>query len=159
MEAPPPERERAAPPTSSESKTVSVSSQSAMLLKAAQLVAQLQQQASFDTGALLGELIEGAAASVPGAQYAGITVAKRRHPSETAAATHSYPVLLDKIQNRYQQGPCLSAAAQQESVRIDDLGADQRWPHRSTVNRRSNKPRFDRSSRSGCSAMARPLRR
>jgi ANTAR domain/GAF domain len=107
---------------------MSVSSQSAMFSKAAHLVAELQQRASFDTGALLRDLIEGAAESVPGAKYAGITVTKRRRPSETAAATHSYPVVLDKIQNRYQQGPCLSAAAQQNSVRIDDLGADQRWP-------------------------------
>jgi len=107
---------------------MSVSSQSAMFLRAAQLVADLQQRACFDTGALLRDLIEGAAESVPGAQYAGITVTKRRRPSETAAATHHYPVLLDKIQNHYQQGPCLSAAAKQDSVRIDDLGADQRWP-------------------------------
>ena len=59
-----------------------------MLLKAARLVAELQQRASFDTGVLLRELIAGAAESVPGAQYAGITVTKRHRPSETAAATH-----------------------------------------------------------------------
>jgi hypothetical protein len=107
---------------------ISVSSQNAMLLKAARLVAELQQRASFDTGVLLRELIEGAAESVPGAQYAGITVTKRHRPSETAAATHLYPVVLDNIQDRCQQGPCLAAAAQQDKVRIDDLGADERWP-------------------------------
>jgi GAF domain-containing protein len=99
-----------------------------MFLQAAQLVADLQQRASFNTAALLRELIEGAAQTVPGAQYAGITVTKRHHPSETAAATHRYPVVLDDIQDRCQQGPCLSAAARQDRVRIDDLGADERWP-------------------------------
>jgi hypothetical protein len=107
---------------------LTVSSQSAMFLQAARLVAELHQRASFDTGALLRELIEGAAESVPGAQYAGITVTQRRRRSQTAAATHRYPVMLDQIQRHYQQGPGLTAAAQQHSVRIDDLDADDRWP-------------------------------
>lgn len=107
---------------------LTVSSQSAMFLQAAQLIAEIHQRASFDTAALLRDLIEGAAESIPGAQYAGITVTQRRRRSQTAAATHRYPVMLDEIQSRYQQGPCLTAASQQNSVRIDDLDADDRWP-------------------------------
>ncbi len=99
-----------------------------MYLQATQLVSDLHQRASFDLPALLRNLIEGAAESVPGAQYAGITVAQRRHPAETASATHRYPVLLDEIETRCQQGPCLTAAESQESVRIDDLVGDERWP-------------------------------
>lgn len=72
---------------SSDVEKLTVSSQSAMFLRAAQLVAGLHQRASFDTVALLRELIEGAAESVPGAQYAGITVTQRRRRSETVAAT------------------------------------------------------------------------
>ena len=105
-----------------------MNSQSAMFLQAAQLVADLHHRASFDTPALLRELIAGAAESVPGAQYAGITVTERRRRSQTAAATHRYPVVLDEIQGRYRQGPCLTAAALQDSVRIDDLDAEDRWP-------------------------------
>jgi ANTAR domain/GAF domain len=115
-------------PNSSDVEKLTVSSQSAMFLRAAQLVAGLHQRASFDTAALLRELIEGAAESVPGAQYAGITLTQRRRRSETVAATHRYPVMLDEIQSRYQQGPCLTASAHQHSVRIDDLDADDRWP-------------------------------
>lgn len=99
-----------------------------MLVRAAQLVADLHQRASLDAEELLRELVEGATEAVPGAQYAGITVTKRRLPSETAAATHRYPVVLEEIQSRCQQGPCLSAATQQHSIRIDDLEADDRWP-------------------------------
>jgi hypothetical protein len=99
-----------------------------MFLQAAQLVAELHQRASFDTTALSRELIAGAAESVPGAEYAGVTVTERRRRSQTAAATHRYPVMLDEIQGRYQQGPCLTAAALQDSVRIDDLDAEDRWP-------------------------------
>jgi hypothetical protein len=105
-----------------------MNSQGAMFLQAAQLVADLHQRASFDTPVLLRDLIQGAAESVPGAQYAGITVTQRRRRSETVAATHRYPVMLDEIQSRYQQGPCLTAAALHDSVRIDDLGTDDRWP-------------------------------
>jgi hypothetical protein len=103
-------------------------SQSAMFLQATQLVSDLHQRASFDTPAMLRELIQGAARSVPGAQYAGITVTQKRRRSQSAAATHRYPVMLDEIQSRHQQGPCLTAAALQSSVRVDDLDADNRWP-------------------------------
>jgi ANTAR domain/GAF domain len=107
---------------------LSVDSRSATYLNATQLVADLCRRASFDLPALLRDVIDGAAGSVSGAQYAGITVIQRRRPTETASATHRYPVLLDEIQNRCQQGPCLSAAATQEIVRIDDLVRDGRWP-------------------------------
>jgi hypothetical protein len=103
-------------------------SRSATYLQATHFVSDLHQRSAFDLPALLRDLIEGAAESVPGAQYAGITVTQRRRPAETASATHRYPVLLDEIQNRCQQGPCLTAAASQESVRIDDLVGDDRWP-------------------------------
>ncbi|BBX48868.1 GAF and ANTAR domain-containing protein [Mycobacterium cookii] len=105
-----------------------MNSQTAMFLKATHLVAELHQRASFDTPALLRDLIEGAAKSVPGAQYAGITVTQKRRRSQTAAATHRYPVMLDEIQSRCQQGPCLTAAALQNSVLIDNLDTDERWP-------------------------------
>jgi hypothetical protein len=59
-----------------------MNSQSTMLAQAAQLLADLHQRASFDTPALLRELILGAAQSVPGAQYAGITFSERRRRSQ-----------------------------------------------------------------------------
>ncbi len=105
-----------------------MNSQRAKYLEATQLVADLHQRASFDTPALLRDLIEGATRSVPGAQYAGITVTPKRRRSQSAAATHRYPVMLDEIQSRRQQGPCLTAAGLQDTVRIDDLDADERWP-------------------------------
>jgi hypothetical protein len=112
----------------SKSEELSVDSRAAMYLEATQFVSDLHQRASFDTPALLSGLIAGAAESVPGAQYAGITVTQRRRGIGTAAATHRYPVMLDEIQSRYQQGPCLTAATLQERVRIDDLVRDDRWP-------------------------------
>jgi hypothetical protein len=112
----------------SKSEELSLDSRTAMYLQATQFVSDLHQRASFDTSALLSGLIAGATESVPGAQYAGITVTERRRGIETAAATHRYPVTLDEIQSRYQQGPCLTGAALQERVRIDDLVREDRWP-------------------------------
>ncbi len=96
--------------------------------RATRLVSELHQRSALDIPALLREVIEGAAELVPGAQYAGVMVTQRRRPSETAAATHRYPVLIDEIQNRCQQGPGLSAGSLRETIRIDDLARDGRWP-------------------------------
>jgi hypothetical protein len=97
-------------------------------LRATRLVSDLHQRAAFDIPAFLRGVIEGAVELVPGAQYAGVTVAQRRGRSETEAATHRYPGLLDEIQHRCKQGPGLSAGALQESIRVDDLVSDHRWP-------------------------------
>lgn len=96
-------------------------------LKAAQSVADLHRRAAHSS-ALLGELTACAVKSVPGARYAGLTVTKKKRHSETAAATHQYCVLLDEVQNHCQQGPCLTAAGLQRTIRIDDLARDDRWP-------------------------------
>jgi ANTAR domain/GAF domain len=46
----------------------------------------------------------------------------------TAAATGRYPALLDEIQQRHKQGPCLSAAWEHHIIRINDLAVEKRWP-------------------------------
>lgn len=72
-------------------------------------------------------IVDSAANDVPGAQYAGITLATSRRV-HTPVASHPYPAILDEIQQRHRQGPCLSAAAHQHTVRADDLTTDTRWP-------------------------------
>ena len=69
-----------------------------------------------------------AAHYVPGAQYAGITAVDRRGRIDTLAATEDYPSLLDAIHQRHRQGPCLQAAREHHTVRVDDLTSDIRWP-------------------------------
>lgn len=91
----------------------------------AELVRELQQKT--DGRATLDELIRRAAESVPGAKYAGITIADRRC-LETPAATGPYPVMLDEIQNQTGEGPCVADGWGHDTVRIDDLAADIRWP-------------------------------
>jgi transcriptional regulator with GAF, ATPase, and Fis domain len=77
----------------------------------------------------LGELVDRAAQSIPGAQYAGMTEVSRTAGISTAAATNRYATLLDEIQQRHQEGPCASAAWRHHTVVIDDLETERRWPH------------------------------
>ena len=69
-----------------------------------------------------------AASEIPGARYAGVTLVTSTAQVQTPATTHRYPAVLDGIQQRHQQGPCLSAAWRQQTMLIDDLATDDRWP-------------------------------
>jgi GAF domain-containing protein len=103
-------------------------SRSDTYLWVARLVSDLHQRYVFDIPGLLRELLECAAESVPGSQYGSVTVAQPQRPSDTVAATHRYPVMLDEVQNRCQQGPGLAAGAMRESIWVDNLVDDDRWP-------------------------------
>ncbi len=101
---------------------------SGLIHEVAEVAQTLQLQENTDVDTVLDELTQGAASAMPGAQHAGITIASRNGKVRTAAATDRYPVLLDEIQQRHEQGPCLSAAWQHHIIRIDDLEAESRWP-------------------------------
>ncbi|UXA19272.1 GAF and ANTAR domain-containing protein [Mycobacterium sp. SMC-4] len=98
------------------------------LFELAALVTDIQQR-SMNTEAGLTELVDSATRMVPGAQYAAITLVRESSQVSTLAATHRYPAILDEIQHRHQDGPCLSAAWEHFIVRADDLSTEQRWPH------------------------------
>jgi GAF domain-containing protein len=91
-----------------------------------ELVTSLERVES-DTAAGLHELIENGVYHVIGAQYAGITLAEKSKSVSSVAATHRYPMILDAIQNRFAEGPCLSAAWEHHVMHIADLNAEQRW--------------------------------
>lgn len=81
-----------------------------------------------ETAVGLRELVESGAQHVAGCQYAGITVADKGKVVTNVVATHRYPMVLDAIQDRYGEGPCLAAAWQHHILHIEDLNVDQRWP-------------------------------
>lgn len=76
----------------------------------------------------LAELTDAALKAMPGADYAGITVAHRDGEVTSASATHYYVSMLDDLQHQHRQGPCLSAAWEQSVIRVRDLDTDHRWP-------------------------------
>ena len=81
-----------------------------------------------DVDELLHLICRAAIDSVPGAEYAGITIADRQGKLETPAATHQLVHRVDALQYQFRQGPCVDAVGGRWQARSDDLSADIRWP-------------------------------
>ena len=77
---------------------------------------------------VLDGVVKLACALVPGAEEATITMVRKDRHCYSAAATSALASDFDVLQNETGQGPCLDAIWHQETVRVDDLTADQRWP-------------------------------
>ncbi|WP_428994931.1 GAF and ANTAR domain-containing protein [Mycolicibacterium chubuense] len=88
----------------------------------------MQRRADTNFEAVLREINATTVASVPGAQYACVTVVEPKHTVRSLAATHQYPITLDDIQRDAGEGPCLSAAWAHQIISIDDLNREHRWP-------------------------------
>ncbi|HEV7212691.1 MAG TPA: GAF and ANTAR domain-containing protein [Blastococcus sp.] len=69
-----------------------------------------------------------ACSMVPGADEATITMVRKDRHCYSAAATSTWASDFDVLQDETGEGPCLDAIWHQETVRVDDLGSDQRWP-------------------------------
>ncbi|PRC44641.1 hypothetical protein C6A85_99210 [Mycobacterium sp. ITM-2017-0098] len=100
----------------------------AIALQFAELLRDLERRQSGDTAAVMRELTERAARALPGAESACITVATGSGDVQTVAATHPDAEKVDGIQRRNGEGPCLEAAWQQHTMRINDIACEQRWP-------------------------------
>ncbi|MDT0278003.1 GAF and ANTAR domain-containing protein [Blastococcus goldschmidtiae] len=88
---------------------------------------QLQEEHGDVEGTLQG-ITAGAVATVPNADECGITYVIGRAKVEPRAWSSDLPRQVDALQDRLQQGPCLDAVWESEVVRVDDVGADDRWP-------------------------------
>lgn len=66
--------------------------------------------------------------SVPGARYAGVTVITKDGRVTSTAATGPAAELIGMLQEEFREGPCVDAARQSHTVRVDDLTTDTRWP-------------------------------
>ncbi len=77
---------------------------------------------------VIAEVAHAAAREIPGAQYAGITLADHGRTVRTLTSTHDYPVILDDIQQRHLEGPCLSGAWVHDTVKVTDMRTETRWP-------------------------------
>jgi transcriptional regulator with GAF, ATPase, and Fis domain len=94
----------------------------------AELVQDLYARPDTDSETVIAELAENAAVEIPGAQYAGVTVTRNAKHIDTPAATHKWPILLDDIQQRHREGPCLTAAWEEKTIHVADLETDERFP-------------------------------
>ncbi len=65
---------------------------------------------------------------VPGADEATITMVHKNGRCYSAAATSTLASDFDVWQDETGEGPCLDVIWQQQTVRVDDLASDPRWP-------------------------------
>jgi GAF domain-containing protein len=77
---------------------------------------------------VLGLITALALETIPGAVGAGVTLVDPWGRRETSAATDPLVDRADALQYTLDEGPCLAAAALRQVVRVDDAGADRRWP-------------------------------
>lgn len=91
-----------------------------------ELARGLQQH--HDVDRTLQGIVEAAVGTVPGAQHASISAILRRREVRTRAATSDLARTVDQVQYELQQGPCLDALYELQTVRLPDLCEDQRWP-------------------------------
>jgi len=94
----------------------------------AQVVQDLYGRPDADSDTVIAELAEHAAVEIPGSQYAGVTVTRNGKHVDTPATTHKWPLLLDEIQQRHREGPCLTAAWEEKTVHLANMETDERFP-------------------------------
>src|SRR3954465_7959681 len=98
----------------------------ALARRLAEAARSLQRQTSPQQ--VLDGVVNLASAMVPGADEATITMVRKDRHCYSAAATSAWASDFDVLQNETGEGPCLDAIWQQQTVRVDDLGTDPRWP-------------------------------
>ncbi|GAB3307827.1 GAF and ANTAR domain-containing protein [Geodermatophilus aquaeductus] len=98
----------------------------ALARRLAEAARSLQRQTSPQQ--VLDGVVHLAVALVPGADAATITMVGKDRHCYSAAATSTWASDFDVLQDETGQGPCLDAIWQQQTVRVDDLAGDPRWP-------------------------------
>jgi GAF domain-containing protein len=77
---------------------------------------------------VLDALTRAAARCVAGADHARITASSRENEVTSPSVTDDCARMLDDIQQRHLEGPCLQAAWTRKVVEIEDPATDSRWP-------------------------------
>jgi GAF domain-containing protein len=90
------------------------------------LARSLQDEDNLDD--MLTGIVAAAVETVPGSQYAGITLVQARRKVETRAATDELVCEVDEAQYETRQGPCLDTVYTQRTVRLSDMTSEDRWP-------------------------------
>jgi GAF domain-containing protein len=98
----------------------------ALARQLAEAARSLQRQTSPQQ--VLDGVVNLARAMVPGADEATITMVRKDRHCYSAAATSAFASDFDVLQDETGEGPCLDAIWQQETVRVNDLSSDPRWP-------------------------------
>lgn len=80
-----------------------------------------------DVQSTLNRIVQLAQANLKNAESVGVTIIKGRK-IESPASSGELALLVDRLQELTDQGPCLDALRNHEVVLISDLESDTRWP-------------------------------
>ena len=86
----------------------------------------VQQQG--DPNATLEEIVRAAVALVPGCDEGSISVVLGRREVRSEGASGDLPRIVDELQEKHHEGPCLDAAFEHETVRVSNMATETRWP-------------------------------
>jgi transcriptional regulator with GAF, ATPase, and Fis domain len=92
----------------------------------ADLARRLQRQT--DPLSVMHIIVSSVVGTIPGAEDATVSLVQNRQRVLSAAFTSDRARRFDELQQETRQGPCLDAMYRQQSVRVDDLATDTRWP-------------------------------
>ncbi len=85
-------------------------------------------QAEHGLEETLQAIVLSAADTIPGADHVGISSVLHKRLVETVARTDELVDTVDKVQYETGEGPCMDAAWEHETFRVDDLTTETRWP-------------------------------
>ena len=90
-------------------------------------IARMLREEHGDVERTLHSITTAAVRTVPGAEFASVSLVTRRqvHPR---GATSELAAEIDGLQTRYDEGPCLNALREHSTVRVDDFATERRWP-------------------------------
>ena len=93
----------------------------------ARVARELQDESSLED--TVHGVVVAAVDTIPGAEFGGITEVRRRGEKvDVRYASDQLVVDVDSAQYELRQGPCLDAAYERRTIRVDDLSAEERWP-------------------------------
>ncbi|WP_369069710.1 GAF and ANTAR domain-containing protein [Kineococcus terrestris] len=98
----------------------------AVARRLAELARELQREE--DPQQVMQRIVEQAVQTVPGAEHGSISLVRDRRDVQSAAATSDVARRFDRAQQELSQGPCVDAMYEEETVLVDDLRAEERWP-------------------------------
>ncbi len=93
-----------------------------------ELVHELRLATTSDSEAMLRAASKAAVSAVPGAEYASVTLVSRDGAIETPIVVGDLAGKSDALQRELGEGPCVRAAISDETVWIDDMHTEERWP-------------------------------
>jgi GAF domain-containing protein len=90
-------------------------------------IARTIQSEHGDVDRTLAAITGAARDAIPGADSVSVSFVTGRI-AHSRAATDELPQLVDELQSRLDEGPCLDALREQSTVRVDDATTEKRWP-------------------------------